>query len=101
MLFRPLSIGFAALFALTGNATAAEDTYYRVAFAAPVNQDRFVARDLLWACGGDGCTAGRSNSRPAIVCAALARSVGHLSAFSAGAVSFDTAALQKCNAAAS
>ena len=82
-------------------APAAGNGYYRATFAEPVARTQLIAKELLWSCAGDACTAAASNSRPAIVCSTLARSVGPLLAFSAGGVPFDTAALQKCNSAAS
>jgi hypothetical protein len=59
-----------------------------------------VVRGLVWKCGPSGCTAGKSNSRPANDCAALARQVGALTRFSAGGRELPVEALEKCNARA-
>jgi len=61
----------------------------------------FVARDVLFKCGADGCVAAKaSNSRPAIVCAAVVKEVGAVSSFAADGAAFDAEALAKCNARA-
>ena len=45
-------------------------------------QERFVARDTVWRCADDGLRLDqRTATRPAIVCAALARQVGALRSF--------------------
>ena len=79
------------------------------AFAAPTFQAqpevapaeaKFVVRDTIWTCGDAGCSATASNSRPAVVCALLAREVGALKSFSARGEALDGEALAKCNARA-
>ena len=62
--------------------------------------DRLIVRDLVWKCGPSGCVTGKSNSRPATDCAALAREVGLLRSFSAGGRELSGAELEKCNARA-
>ena len=48
----------------------------------PPAQDRFVARDSIWRCTDTACVStNRTSTRPAIVCAALARQVGALRSF--------------------
>src|SRR3546814_13881814 len=76
MLFRAaiLTFALAATPAFADHYTAEPD-------AKPV-EARFALRDVLWTCGDAGCTGGKSNSRPAIVCAVLAREVGSLTSFS-------------------
>lgn len=61
---------------------------------------RFAMRDLYWRCDAGECVAGKSASRPAIVCAALAKHVGRLKSFSTSGIMFDAPALQRCNASA-
>jgi hypothetical protein len=56
-----------------------------------------IANDVLWRCGPDGCTAKSASSRPAVVCAQAARSVGKLTSFTAKGAVFDAEALAKCN----
>jgi hypothetical protein len=78
------------------------------AFAAPSGPDyrltsekslsgNLVAGETLWRCATDGCTAATATSRPAIVCAQAARTVGKLSSFSFRGADFDAEALAKCN----
>jgi hypothetical protein len=61
---------------------------------------RFVAKDVVWKCGDGGCTAGKSNSRPALVCAALVRQVGRVDSFTAGGETLPADQLEKCNSRA-
>ena len=75
--------------------------YYTATPVAAPAAVKLVVRDTLWKCGEAGCAASaKSNSRPAIVCQALAGKVGALAAFRAGTEEFDAAALAKCNARA-
>jgi hypothetical protein len=80
------------LSALAAATPAAAAPHYRAEPAAPVAAAQVVVRDLVWNCGAGGCVAGRSNSRPAVECAALARHVGNRS--------LSTAELEKCNGGA-
>jgi hypothetical protein len=65
------------------------------------SQARFVARDSIWRCTGTACVStNETSTRPAIVCAALARQVGALRSFSANGRAFGTEELQACNARA-
>src|SRR5690349_4667490 len=61
---------------------------------------KFVVKDTLWSCGEAGCAAAASNSRPAVVCAALAKEVGLLASFSVKGESLNADELGKCNARA-
>lgn len=64
-------------------------------------QTRFVARDSIWRCTGNACVStNETSTRPAIVCAALARQVGALRSFSANGRAFGAEELQACNARA-
>jgi hypothetical protein len=64
-------------------------------------QARFVARDSIWRCTGTTCVSTNDTAtRPAIVCAALARQVGALRSFSANGRAFGAEELQACNARA-
>ncbi len=60
-------------------------------------QAQFVARENVWRCGESGCTSSRSATRPAIVCAALAREVGRLRGFSVEGRAFSDEELEGCN----
>lgn len=66
--------------------------------AAP--QDRLVAHGLLWRCTDARCVAAAGNSRPAIVCEALAKAVGPLASFTSGNDTLAPETLARCNAAA-
>jgi hypothetical protein len=91
---------FFPLSALAAAMPAAAAPHYRAEPAAPVGAAQVVVRDLVWNCRAGGCVAGRSNSRPAVDCAALARHVGPLKRFSAGDRTLSAAQLEKCNGGA-
>lgn len=74
--------------------------HYRAELAAQPAETRFPVRDVMWTCGEGSCTGGESNSRPAIVCALLAREVGTLLSFSAADKPLPPEQLEKCNARA-
>ena len=61
---------------------------------------KFVVKDTLWSCVQAGCAAQSSNSRPAVVCAALAKEVGPLASFSVKGEVLSADELGKCNARA-
>ena len=61
---------------------------------------KFVVKDTLWSCGEAGCAASASNSRPAVVCASLAKEVGPLASFSVKGEALSADELSKCNARA-
>ena len=88
-----LSIGAAA-------PAIAAGPHYRAELAAPASSNRVVTRDLIWRCADDGCVAGKSNSRPATDCAALAREAGALRSFTVAGKALSAADLEKCNAKA-
>ncbi|HWH18350.1 MAG TPA: hypothetical protein VNT77_08475 [Allosphingosinicella sp.] len=74
--------------------------YYTAEPAAKPTQAKLIVRDTIWNCGDAGCSANKSNSRPAIVCALLVREVGALRSFSAGGQALSAEQLEKCNARA-
>ena len=78
-------------------AVAGEGAYYRATLAAPAPEARMIARGTLWLCNGANCGARKDNSRPAIVCARLAREAGPVTAFSHGGEAFDAEELAECN----
>ena len=90
----------AAAFGSVAGPAFANAPHYRAQPVAAPGAERVVARDLAWRCGAGGCVAASSNSRPAIVCAALVREVGRLSSFAAGGRVLSAEELQKCNARA-
>ncbi len=102
---RPLAV-FAALAwtAVTIGATitpapaaAGEGAFYRAALAAPAAKTNTVAGGLVWKCAETNCAASKGTSRPAIVCARLAKEVGTLASFTAGGKALEAAELAKCN----
>ncbi len=86
-------------FALVAGPALAAPHYHAEPAAQPA-ETRFPVRDVMWTCGNGGCTGGESNSRPAIVCALLAREVGVLRSFSAAGKPLPSEQLEKCNARA-
>jgi hypothetical protein len=61
---------------------------------------KIVLRDTMWRCSDTGCVGTRSNSRPAIVCALLVRSVGIVRSFAEEGRAMGADELEKCNARA-
>jgi hypothetical protein len=70
---------------------------YSATLAAPA-AGRVVARDTNWACGASGCQVSTADSRPAVLCQALAKKVGKVEAFRVDGRAFSDAELAKCNA---
>ena len=60
---------------------------------------RIVARDINWACGAGACQGATAESRPAVLCEALAKRAGKLDSFAVDGRAFSSAQLDKCNAA--
>ena len=89
-----------ALATAVSAAPALAAPHYRAAPAAPPPAERLIVRDLMWRCGNGECTTGPSNSRPAVVCAALVRKVGTLRSFIVQGKEMGPRELQKCNARA-
>lgn len=76
---------------------AAEGAYYRAQLAAPAPEARPIASGVAWKCADNACTAGAGTSRPAIVCARLAKEVGKVEAFAAGGKELSAEELARCN----
>jgi hypothetical protein len=74
--------------------------YYQAQPEANPATASIVLRDVVWKCGDSGCAGNRSNSRPAIACAVLARAVGRLRSFAEEGRSMSAEELEKCNARA-
>lgn len=105
--FKPAAV-FAALAytALTFGAAvtpapvqAATNAVYHAELAAPAvgNAAKPIASGLVWKCVGTTCTAPQATSRPAIVCARLAKEVGPLNAFAVEGRAFEAEELARCN----
>jgi hypothetical protein len=86
---------------LLGSAAIAQpnNNYYNVTLAQPA-ATKTVVRDVILNCDGATCSAAQGTSRPAIVCASIARELGPIVAFRAGNEALDGEALAKCNAKA-
>ena len=94
MLRSALLIG--TLAAIAAPAAAAS---YSATLTAPAT-GRIVARDINWACGTTGCRGATAESRPAVLCQALAKQAGKVEAFVVDGRAFSDGELAKCNAAA-
>ena len=91
--------GLTALILLALPSLASAQHYSAEPAAAPPAA-RLVVKDVMWNCTATGCTGTQSNSRPAIVCASLARKVGALRSFRSAGTPLTPAALDACNARA-
>jgi hypothetical protein len=69
---------------------------YRMVLATPT-EGRFIAGETPWRCGGDGCIAPAGKSRPAIICAQAARSLGRVESFSVRGEAIAAKDLESCN----
>jgi hypothetical protein len=94
-MFRPI-LSLAAFAVVAAPAAAAN---YSAKLAAPAN-GHIVARDINWACASDGCQGATAESRPAVLCQALAKRAGKLENFLVDGRAFTAAELDQCNAAA-
>jgi hypothetical protein len=78
-------------------AQAAEGAYYRAELTAPASNGQAVVGGLVWKCAETACAAPKGTSRPAVVCARLAKEVGQVSTFTAGGKALEADALARCN----
>ena len=105
--FKPAAIVIAAAYttltfgaAITPSpAQAASVPFYHAELSAPVakSKARPIASGTVWKCAENACTAGEASSRPAIVCARLAKEVGPLTSFTAGGKTLEADDLARCN----
>jgi hypothetical protein len=87
-------------FTLLGSAAMAQPSgFYNVTLATET-AGKQVVRGMLFNCDGANCAASQGSSRPAIVCASVARQLGPVTSFRAGDTALDGEALAKCNAKA-
>lgn len=102
--FAVIAAVLAASFMLIGTAASAQvranGPTYRAELAQPAAAARLAAAGVVWNCEGNACSAPRSNSRPAIVCARLVREAGALTSFSFAGTPLSANDLERCNAAA-
>ncbi len=95
---RIVALGSIVALAMSGQALAAGKGY-DARFVAPVEKTRVIVRDLIWQCDDRHCTAAaQSDSRPVIVCMALARELGPVLDFATADKALDAADLARCNA---
>jgi hypothetical protein len=94
-MLRPILI----LSALATVAAPAAAATYSAKLAVPTSQ-RFIARDIIWACGADACQGATQESRPAVLCQSLAKRGGKVDSFLVDGRAFSSAELDRCNAAA-
>jgi hypothetical protein len=92
--------GFILGFALIATPALAGSHYHAQPLTKPAAA-KMVVRDTIWSCGDGGCAAaGKSGSRPAIVCEVLVREVGALRSFTVAGQPLSAEQLEKCNARA-
>ena len=89
---------------------AADGPYYRAELTAPAATGhcaataprrqigQALAGGLVWKCAETVCAAQKGTSRPAIVCARLAKEVGAVANFTAGGKALEAKDLARCNA---
>ena len=87
------------LSALAIAAAPAGAANYSAKLASPAS-GRIIAREINWACGADGCQGATAESRPSVLCQALAKQAGHVDSFLVDGRPFTEAELGKCNIAA-
>jgi hypothetical protein len=87
------------LSAIAGIAAPAAAANYSAKLATPTTE-RFIARDIVWACGSDACQGATEESRPVVLCESLARHAGRVDSFLVDGRAFGAAELGQCNAAA-
>ena len=94
-MLRPV-LFLSALVVVAGPAAA---TTYSAKLTTPAN-GRIVAREINWACAGDTCQGATAESRPAVLCQALAKRAGKVQSFLVDGRAFSDSELARCNAAA-
>jgi hypothetical protein len=70
---------------------------YSAKLAAPA-AGHIVARDINWTCAAGGCQGTTAESRPAVLCQALAKKAGKVDSFLVDGRPFNDAQLTTCNA---
>lgn len=72
--------------------------FYRAELSTPAGANaRPIVSGQIWKCSETACVSGEATSRPAIVCARIAKEVGPLAAFTAGEKVFAAEELARCN----
>ena len=65
---------------------------------AAAAEGHIIARDINWSCGSGSCNGATDESRPAVLCQALAKHAGRVENFLVDGRAFSEAELAKCNA---
>ena len=93
------TLSFGATVTPTPAEAATGGTFYRAELAAPAPaaKARPIVSGQVWKCAESACVSGEATSRPAIVCARIAKEVGPLAAFTAGDKAFAAEELARCN----
>ncbi len=94
MLRSALVLGILAIVAAPAGAAS-----YSATLTTPAS-GHIVARDINWACGASGCLGATAESRPAVLCQALAKQAGKVESFAVDGRAFSEAELARCNASA-
>jgi hypothetical protein len=84
-------------FALMSTPALAAAPHFQAEAVVQPAKSKVALRDTLWNCAGATCSAHESSSRPAIVCAVLARQIGALRSFSVKGEALGAAELERCN----
>ena len=88
-----------ALSAMALSAAPVAASTYSAKPAVPTSE-RVISRDISWTCGPAACLGSSDESRPAVLCQALAKRAGRIESFVVDGRAFDSAQLEKCNSAA-
>jgi hypothetical protein len=99
--FEKLVLAMAMMAAPGMGTVQAAEGGYAATLETAMPGGRLVAHGLLWRCDGARCTAPAGNSRPLIVCQALANTAGRVTSFTNGAIALDAEQLARCNGPAS
>jgi hypothetical protein len=91
-----LALGLALLAAPPASA-ASNTVFYQAQLAEPASAATIVAGGTAWRCEGSACSAGKSSSRDAIVCAKLVKEVGQLTSFTSPKGALEADDLARCN----
>ena len=92
MIFRSTPFLAALVFAAAPAAAASYSA--TLSSAAPA---RVIAGDLLWNCAGLACQGATEESRPLVLCQALAKRAGRVDRFLVNGRPFDAVELGRCN----
>ncbi|MGN6849018.1 MAG: CC_3452 family protein [Sphingomicrobium sp.] len=90
------ALAVSALVILAAPAAAAN---YSAKLASPA-PGHVIARDMNWSCASGTCQGATDESRPAVLCQALAKQAGRVESFLVDGRAFSDAELAKCNASA-